>query len=220
MSCPAGRLRALSVAAPRRRIRAVGFTAPAARLTDRSSIRTVSDLPGAWPPARRSGDQGGPAAAGPTGAAAHRARRHLPAPGRQISDRDAASVAQTIQAPFTGLDGTRADGTVGLGPDGTQHEIDPDGGQARALPAALARHVSAARRAGAVPAGSPQRTRGAGERADRHRGPRAGHSAGQRRDGPGRVPAELGGQVHGRNRKPGSATIQVAGTLALRSHAC
>jgi hypothetical protein len=110
MSCPAGRLRALSLAAPRRRMRAVGFTAPAARLTDRSSsIRTVSDLPGAWPPARRSGDQGGPAAAGPIGASAHRARRQLPAP-----------VAQTIQTPFTGLDGTRADGTVRLGPDGTQ----------------------------------------------------------------------------------------------------
>src|SRR6516165_7253293 len=85
---------------------------PAARLTDRSlSIRTVSDLPGTRPPARRSGDQGGPAAAGPIGAAAHRARRLLPAPGRQISDRDAASVAQMVQTPFTGLDGTGADGT-------------------------------------------------------------------------------------------------------------
>jgi Lsr2 len=67
---------------------------------------------------------------------------------RQIGQRDGTSVAQKIQALLIGdLDGTKADGTVRLGLDGTEYEIDLTAGQARALPEALARSVSAARRA-------------------------------------------------------------------------
>jgi Lsr2 len=57
-------------------------------------------------------------------------------------------VAQKIQARLIDdLDGTKADGTVRLGLGGTEYEIDLNGGQARALREALARYVSAARRA-------------------------------------------------------------------------
>ena len=46
------------------------------------------------------------------------------------------------------LDGTGAEGTVGFGLDGTEHEIDLNAGHARALRQAPAREVRAARRAG------------------------------------------------------------------------
>jgi Lsr2 len=101
-------------------------------------------------------------------------------------------VAQKIQALLIDdLDGTKADGTVRLGLDGTEYEIDLNAGHARALPEALARYVSAARRArgGARrPARGGRRMAG---RAEHHRGPRAGQSAGHRREGPRAVPAEL-----------------------------
>jgi Lsr2 len=67
---------------------------------------------------------------------------------RQIRQRDGTSVAQKIQTLLIDdLDGTKADGTVRFGLDGTEYEIDLNAGQARALPEALARYVSAARRA-------------------------------------------------------------------------
>jgi nucleoid-associated protein Lsr2 len=67
---------------------------------------------------------------------------------RQIRQRDGTSVAQKIQALLIDdLDGTKADGTVRFGPDGTEYETDLNDGQARALREAPAGYVSAARRA-------------------------------------------------------------------------
>jgi Lsr2 len=109
---------------------------------------------------------------------------------RQIGQGDGTSVAQKIQALLIDdVDGTKADGTVRFGLDGTEYEIDLNAGHARALPEALARYVSAARRARGGAGGTSAAD--AGRRAEHHRGPRAGQSAGHRRAGPRAVPAEL-----------------------------
>jgi Lsr2 len=69
--------------------------------------------------------------------------------GRQIRQRDGASVAQKIQTLFVDdLDGSEAEGTVRFGLDGTEYEIDLNAGHAQALRDALARYVQAGRRAG------------------------------------------------------------------------
>jgi nucleoid-associated protein Lsr2 len=80
-------------------------------------------------------------------------------------------VAQKIQTLFIDdLDGSQAEGTVRFGLDGTEYEIDLNAGHAQALRDALARHVRAARRAGAgtrrparggrrAPAGGPDSTK-------------------------------------------------------------
>jgi hypothetical protein len=63
----------------------------------------------------------GPGAAGHIGAAGRLRGRDLPAPARQIRQRDGASVARKIQALY--LDhrgGTGAEGTVRFGRDGTR----------------------------------------------------------------------------------------------------
>jgi len=58
-------------------------------------------------------------------------------------------VAQKIQILLIDdLDGSEADGTVRFGLDGTEYEIDLNAEHAGALREALARYVSAARRAG------------------------------------------------------------------------
>jgi hypothetical protein len=58
-------------------------------------------------------------------------------------------VAQKIQVLLIDdLDGSEAAGPVRFGLDGTEYEIDLNAGHARALRDALARYVSAARRAG------------------------------------------------------------------------
>jgi nucleoid-associated protein Lsr2 len=73
----------------------------------------------------------------------------LHALGRQIRQRDGASVAQKIQTLFVDdLDGSEAEGTVRFGLDGTEYEIDLNAGHAQALRDALARYVQAGRRAG------------------------------------------------------------------------
>jgi nucleoid-associated protein Lsr2 len=67
---------------------------------------------------------------------------------RQIRQGDGTSVAQKIQTLLIDdLDGTKADGTVRFGLDGTEYETELNAGHARALPEALARYASAARRA-------------------------------------------------------------------------
>ena len=58
-------------------------------------------------------------------------------------------MAQKIQTLFIDdLDGSEADGTVRFGLDGTDYEIDLNGEHAQELRDALARYVTAARRAG------------------------------------------------------------------------
>jgi hypothetical protein len=58
-------------------------------------------------------------------------------------------VAQKVQTLFIDdLDGSAAEGTVRFGLDGTEYEIDLNTEHAQALRDALARYVSAARRAG------------------------------------------------------------------------
>jgi hypothetical protein len=58
-------------------------------------------------------------------------------------------VAQKIQVLLIDdLDGSAAEGTVRFALDGTEYEIDLNAGHAGALREALARYVSAARRAG------------------------------------------------------------------------
>jgi hypothetical protein len=58
-------------------------------------------------------------------------------------------VAQKIQVLLIDdLDGSKADGTVRFGLDGTEYEIDLTAGHAQALRDALSRYVQAARRAG------------------------------------------------------------------------
>jgi hypothetical protein len=57
-------------------------------------------------------------------------------------------VAQKIQTLFIDdIDGTEAEGTVRFGLDGAEYEIDLSAEHAKALRDALARYVSAARRA-------------------------------------------------------------------------
>jgi hypothetical protein len=67
-------------------------------------------------------------------------------------------VAQKIQTLFIDdLDGSAAEGTVRFGLDGTEYEIDLNAKHAQALRDALARYVSAARRANGA-ARRPART--------------------------------------------------------------
>jgi nucleoid-associated protein Lsr2 len=80
----------------------------------------------------------------------------------QIRERNGVSVAQKIQVLLIDdLDGSEADGTVRFALDGTEYEIDLNAGHAGALREALARYVSAARRAG----GGPRRPARGGRRA-------------------------------------------------------
>ena len=75
-------------------------------------------------------------------------------------------MAQKIQTLFIDdLDGSDAEGTVRFGLDGTEYEIDLNAEHAQALRDALARYVSAARRAGGRarrPARGGRRTPGSG----------------------------------------------------------
>jgi len=75
-------------------------------------------------------------------------------------------VAQKIQTLFIDdLDGTEAEGTVRFGLDGAEYEIDLNAEHAEALRDALARYVSAARRASRAarrPARNGRRTSAAG----------------------------------------------------------
>jgi DNA-binding LytR/AlgR family response regulator len=67
----------------------------------------------------------------------------------QIGDMNGVSVAQKIQVLLIDdLDGSQADGTVRFALDGTEYQIDLNAEHAAALREALARYVSAARRAG------------------------------------------------------------------------
>ena len=59
-------------------------------------------------------------------------------------------MAQKVQTLFVDdIDGSDADGTIRFGLDGTDYEIDLNSEHAQALRDALARYISAARRAGA-----------------------------------------------------------------------
>jgi Lsr2 len=59
-------------------------------------------------------------------------------------------MAQKVQTLFVDdLDGSEADGTVRLGLDGTEYEIDPNAKHAQQLRDALARYVAAGRRVSA-----------------------------------------------------------------------
>ncbi len=71
-------------------------------------------------------------------------------------------MAQKIQTLFIDdLDGSEADGTVRFGLDGADYEIDLNGEHAQELRDALARYVTAARRAG----GGPRRPARTGRKA-------------------------------------------------------
>ncbi len=60
-------------------------------------------------------------------------------------------MAQKIQTLFIDdLDGSEAEGTVRFGLDGAEYEIDLNAGHAQDLRDALARYITAARRAGGV----------------------------------------------------------------------
>jgi hypothetical protein len=79
-----------------------------------------------------------------------------------VSTRNGESVAQKVQTLFIDdLDGSAAEGTVRFGLDGTDYEIDLNAAHAQALRDALARYVSAGRRAG----GSTRRQVRGGRRA-------------------------------------------------------
>ena len=95
-------------------------------------------------------------------------------------------MAQKIQTLFIDdLDGSEADGTVRFGLDGTDYEIDLNGEHAQELRDALARYVTAARRAGGGrPAASPHRTQSTDERAEHYRDPRVGQDTRHRRQRP------------------------------------
>ena len=68
-------------------------------------------------------------------------------------------MAQKVQTLFIDdLDGSAAEGTVRFGLDGTEYEIDLNAKHAQALRDALARYVSAARRAGGSSARRPARS--------------------------------------------------------------
>jgi hypothetical protein len=67
-------------------------------------------------------------------------------------------MAQKVQTLFIDdLDGSEADGTVRFGLDGTDYEIDLNTKHAQQLRDALARYLSASRRAGNAP-GRPSRS--------------------------------------------------------------
>ena len=71
-------------------------------------------------------------------------------------------VAQKVQTLFVDdINGSDADGTIRFGLDGTDYEIDLNTENAQALRDALARYISAARRAG----GSTRRQVGSGRKA-------------------------------------------------------
>jgi hypothetical protein len=95
-------------------------------------------------------------------------------------------VAQKIQVLLIDdLDGSAAEGTVRFGLDGTDYEIDLNVEHTQALRDALARYVSAARRArGGARRPAPGPTQGAGGRAGPGRGPRVGQGAGNRGERP------------------------------------
>src|SRR5437660_2458231 len=66
-----------------------------------------------------------------------------------VSIRNGADMAQKVQTLFVDdLDGSAAEGTVRFGLDGAEYEIDLNAEHAQALRDALARYISAARRAG------------------------------------------------------------------------
>ncbi len=66
-----------------------------------------------------------------------------------VSTWNGATVAQKVQTLLIDdLDGSAADGTVRLGLDGTEYEIDLNAGHAQELRDVLARYVKAARRVG------------------------------------------------------------------------
>ena len=73
-------------------------------------------------------------------------------------------MAQKVQTLFVDdLDGSAAEGTVRFGLDGTDYEIDLNTEHAQALRDALARYVSAGRRAARrYPATGAQRAQGIG----------------------------------------------------------
>src|SRR5260370_20234849 len=67
----------------------------------------------------------------------------------QIGQTNGAAMAQKVQTLFIDdLDGSEADGTVRIGLDGTDYEIDLNAEHTRQLRDALARYISAARWAG------------------------------------------------------------------------
>ena len=102
-------------------------------------------------------------------------------------------MAQKIQTLFIDdLDDSEADGTVRFGLDGTDYEIDLNAAHAQELRDALARYVTAARRAG----GSPRRPARTGRKAPAN-GPNTteirewAKTQGIEVKDRGRVPAEL-----------------------------
>src|SRR5690348_2369905 len=102
-------------------------------------------------------------------------------------------MAQKVQTLFVDdLDGSAAEGTVRFGLDGTDYEIDLNTEHAQALRDALARYVSAGRRA----AGGTRRSARSGRNAAASGGPATGGRESAKVQGidvtdRGRVPAEL-----------------------------
>ena len=117
-------------------------------------------------------------------------RLRAPAGGIAYDDvrprENGAAVAQKVQTLFIDdLDGSAADGTVRFSLDGTDYEIDLNSDHAQALRDALARYISAARRAGSgtrrpVRSGRKAPANGVSTKRD----PRVGQGAGHRGKGP------------------------------------
>jgi nucleoid-associated protein Lsr2 len=95
-------------------------------------------------------------------------------------------VTQKVQTLFIDdIDGSAAEGTVRLGLDGTEYEIDLNAEHPRQQKDALAAHVRAGRRvSGGSPPARSRRTQGTGKRVERHRGARVGQGAGHQGERP------------------------------------
>jgi hypothetical protein len=104
----------------------------------------------------------------------------------QASERNGAPVAQKVQTLFIDdLDGSKAEGTVSFGLDGTDYEIDLNARHAQALRDSLERYVRAARR----PARGGRRASPSG--VDRTEVRQWARAQGIEVKNRGRVPAEL-----------------------------
>jgi hypothetical protein len=122
-------------------------------------------------------------------------------------------MAQKIQTLLIDdLDGSEAAGTVRVGLDGAEYEIDLNAEHAQALRDALARHVGAARRYAAA---CPGRAPGTSRRGRQHPGPRMGQGAGHRGEGPRPGTGRASGQIQGRDRTVAAGTPPAPGPWRL-----
>src|SRR5271167_3667137 len=139
----------------------------------------------------------------------------------RVTAENGAAVAQKVQTLLIDdLDGSAAEGTVRFGLDGTEYEIDLSEDHAKDLRDALARYVSAARRA----SGAARRPTSTGRRA-----PATGLNTTEVREWAkaqgievkdrGRVPAELVVKFKAATGKLGPERCRLARARRSQSHA-